>query len=390
MHVCLVGPCSPVDVAGLVDEQHSRAALELPGYRGVPVSDLAKGLVLAGHRVTVVSTDPSVLGPTVAFSGPRFEIVVVKSRPRPRDYLRDWYAAERSAMADVVRDTAPDVVHAHWTYEFEMAAQDSGLPHATTAHDAPVTILRHLRDPYRAARLAVALKARPGVRRLSAVSPYMAARWHTEMRYRRPIRVVANMIPRDALAPFRDPAPHPVLLEVADSGRLKNVPGLLRAFKSVKAQRADAELRLVGPGLAVDEPLAVRARADGLADGVAFIGRLDRSDLGLEYGRAWVFVHASLEESFGLVLLEAMASGLHVIGGRSSGGVPYVLDHGRAGTLTDVSDPEALAAAMIDTLRLGPKTGPAPEILSRFSVERVTSDYLHFYESILNKGESDA
>jgi glycosyltransferase involved in cell wall biosynthesis len=301
--------------------------------------------------------------------------------------IRDLYRVERRTMADALRDAAPDIVHAHWTYEYELAAQDSGLPHVTTAHDAPITILRQMRDPYRAARLGVAIVARPGIRNLSAVAPYLAERWRREMAYRRPIRVIPNSIPQDALPARRDPAPHPVLLDVADSGRRKNIPGLLRAFSIVRAQRPDAELRLVGPGLGPVDPLAEESRGSGLAEGVSFLGRLGREELADEYGRAWLFVHASFEEACPMTLLEAHGAGLAIVGGRDSGGVPFVLDYGRAGTLTEVADPQAFAASILDALAEGPRGCPPPTAIERFAPPAVTDAYVGWYADVLTAGE---
>ena len=162
--------------------------------------------------------------------------------------IRDLYRRERSAMSAALRDCHPDIVHAHWTYEFELAAQDSALPHVTTAHDAPFT------DPQTDARSVscgaawVALRARPGIRRLSTVSPYLARAWRGRMAYRRPIEIIPNSIPRTGVALSRTPSGHPVLLDVTGSGDLKNVRGLLRAFRMLCDGHREAELRLVGPG----------------------------------------------------------------------------------------------------------------------------------------------
>jgi glycosyltransferase involved in cell wall biosynthesis len=61
-----------------------------------------------------------------------------------------------------------------------------------------------------------------------------------------------------------------------------------------------------------------------------------------------VLVHPSLVEAQPMALIEAMVRGIPVIGGESSGGVPWTLDHGRAGRLVDVRSPEAVAQAMLE------------------------------------------
>lgn len=288
-------------------------------------------------------------------------------------------------MRDTLEHAAPDLVHAHWTYEFELAAQDSGLPHVTTAHDSPVTILRQIPDWYRAARLVMAAKARPGIRLLSAVAPYLADRWNREMRYPRAISVIPNSIPTDVVPGERTPATHPVVLEVADAGRLKNVRGLLRAFRMVRAEIRDAELRLVGPGLSADDALARWARRRQLSSGVTFVGRLDRENLRREYARAWVFAHASFEEACPMTLLESLGANLPIVGGISSGGVPYVLDYGRAGTLTDVACPHALAQSVLKLIDGGPRRLGAHArfyAAANFSPQAVAREYVRWYEQL--------
>jgi glycosyltransferase involved in cell wall biosynthesis len=283
-----------------------------------------------------------------------------------------------------MRDLEPHLVHAHWTYEYELASQDSGIPHVTTAHDSPLTILRYTHDFYRLARFAVAYKARSGIRHLSAVSPYLADRWRTQMRYRGPIAVIPNPMPID-LPARRAPSDHPVVLDVASSGPLKNVGTLLKAFRLARRAIPEAELRLAGPGLANDGRLARWAAKEGLQQGVTFMGPLDRAQLAIEYARSWILVHPAREEACPMVILEALGAGLPVIGGDRSGGVPFVLDHGRLGVLTDIRSHSAIAARIVDALEGGPPTivpSASAHAFAKFSPQSVVDKYLEWYESV--------
>ena len=82
------------------------------------------------------------------------------------------------------------------------------------------------------------------------------------------------------------------------------------------------------------------AQKKGLSDGVNFVGPVDPDELIDIYEQVDLMVHPSMEESFGMVLVEAMARKIPVIGGEKSGAVPWVLDNGKAGVLTDIRSPE--------------------------------------------------
>ncbi len=387
MHIALVGWCSPRDLVGLLHPDDASVASRIVGHQAASaVSELAKGLVEAGHRVTFVTTDPSPEVDSIDLHGPEFHLAIRPARPRPRHHLPDLYAIERRAMVDVLRDTKPEIVHAHWTYEFELAAQDSGLQHVTTARDAPWTILRHVPDAYRLARLGVAWRARPGIRNLVVASPYMLDAWRRQMLYSRMITIIPNMAP-ELPAVERVKSGIPTAICVADPSPRKNIEGLVRSFRKVRREIPEARLRLVGQGLGELDPLAGRLAAAGVTEGIDFLGPLRREKLAVEVAAAWCLVHPSLEESFGNTLVEAMMLGTPVIGGRDSGAVPWVLAEGAAGTLVDVRSPRALSDAILAHLERAPRSVPevAHELLqSRYSREAVVDAHLRMYASAMD------
>ncbi len=253
---------------------------------------------------------------------PEFRVLIGPRRARARDVARDLFRRERQVMSVCMRQTESEIIHAMWTYEFAWAALDTRRPVLVTAHDAPLTVLRELRDPYRAVRAAMAYLVRTRIRNLTAVSPHLAQRWRREMLYHRPIAVIPNVAPRLLQeSDTRHSTTRPALLDISDAGRLKNVGALVEAFAHLRAEGRDLTLNLVGPGLGSDSPLARRLLAQGLGDGIEYHGVLSRHSLATVMARSALFVHPSREEACPMSMLEAMDAGLPVVGGIRSGGV---------------------------------------------------------------------
>jgi glycosyltransferase involved in cell wall biosynthesis len=128
-------------------------------------------------------------------------------------------------------------------------------------------------------------------------------------------------------------------------GRLapeKSVDIVLRAFARLTETVGRDVVRLVVAGSGPEE-IALRERAPR---GTVFIGTLDRCrELPALYASADAFVFASETETLGLVVLEAMASGLPVIA-VPGGGVADHLRDGENGIATPPRDVEAMAQAM--------------------------------------------
>ncbi|AFK22365.1 glycosyltransferase family 4 protein [Pyrococcus sp. ST04] len=102
---------------------------------------------------------------------------------------------------------------------------------------------------------------------------------------------------------------------------------------------------------------------------IIFLGKINYSDLSLLYKAADVFVLPSLSEAFGIVLLEAMASGTPVIGTRV-GGIPEIIDG--CGILVPPRNSKALASAInlvLSNQNLARKLGK----LGRRRVEKIYS-----------------
>jgi glycosyltransferase involved in cell wall biosynthesis len=134
-----------------------------------------------------------------------------------------------------------------------------------------------------------------------------------------------------------------VLLHVGRLAAEKGVHRILDAFRIARALLPVGSVRLVIAGGGPDETALRRAAPPD----VTFLGVLDHKRALPElYASADAFVFASLTETLGLVVLEAMASGLPVIA-TPAGGVADHLRNGENGLAFPANDVDAMAHAMV-------------------------------------------
>jgi glycosyltransferase involved in cell wall biosynthesis len=82
-----------------------------------------------------------------------------------------------------------------------------------------------------------------------------------------------------------------------------------------------------------------------LGERVRFAGAVAHADLSSFYASADLYLWPAINEAYGMAFLEAQASGLPVVAGRT-GGVPAVVADGVSGILTPIGDACAFAAAV--------------------------------------------
>jgi phosphatidylinositol alpha-mannosyltransferase len=318
-----------------------------PGGVQAHVGHLAAYLRASGHAVRVVAP---------ASRAPDDRDVTVVGRPLPVPFNRSVAPVSLSPAAVLrvraaLEDHAPDVVHVHEPLAPLVAA-------ATTASGPrPLVGTFHAwSESDRLYRLA-ARAGRRLVRRLDArvaVSP--AAQQFAAAALGLPlgsVRVIPNGVDVAAFAGARalpqlvDPD-HPLLLFVGRLERRKGLEVAVRAFLRLRTARPGVRLCVVGSG-----PQAQRCQEmvpPSLRRDVLFVGRVDAAELPRYHASADVFVAPAVGgESFGIVLLEAMAAGLPVVGSDLPGYRGVVTD-GRQGRLIPPGDAAALADAVATLL----------------------------------------
>jgi len=321
-----------------------------PGY-GWARYALELAAALTGQGVEVVAlTQPGADVPAevgVAAAYP----VLARLVPRPRLFLLRsliGLPAARRALRGC------ELVH--------VIAEPYALLGALAAGSRPLVVTAHgTYLPQTAQRPWVGALYRWAYRRaaLIAVSDYTAARVRTALPGA-PLTVIKNGVHFER---FQIPAPAPVKRgpTILATGGVKPRKGtllLVEALARVRERVPDAQLVVTG-GADPGYPALVQQAVDrlGLRDAVHLVGMIPEDALRGWYQHADVFALPSQNvgdkfEGFGLVFLEASASGLPVVGTRGSG-VEEAVVEGETGLLVEQGDAPALADA-ITRLLLNP------------------------------------
>ncbi len=314
-------------------------------------------------------------------------VLCVAPRSRPRTAL-SFFAAERRWLRRLIAQHPCDLVHAMWSYQHALAAMQSGLPTVVHYRDHALTILRHTPDAYRLLRWLLSAHVTFHSRFRIANSDYLRAAFG---RRGRAMQVVPNFLPQGlipATTPHAATAREPVITVANGLSHHKNVLVGLQAFALLRQQGVAAEYRLVGTDMQPGGPAESLAKKNDLAEGVVFLGRLPLRQTLAEISAAALLLHPSLEESFGMTVLEAMTLGTPVVAGRSTGNLPELLDQGRCGFLCDVRDPEDVARVAAVALTHSAETqGMVANARARsrdvYSEERVMRQLEDYYVHML-------
>jgi glycosyltransferase involved in cell wall biosynthesis len=164
--------------------------------------------------------------------------------------------------------------------------------------------------------------------------------------------------------------------------RLKDQEALVRAFASALADVAEARLLIVGDG--DPRPVDDAAARLGIADRVIMAGA--RADVPEVLAAADVFVHPALAESFGMVIVEAMAMGRPVLS-TPVGIAPELIETGQSGVLAGGTGADAIADGLRELLRLRPRwpeLGAAARArVQQLTARRMAESYEALYEGWL-------
>lgn len=204
---------------------------------------------------------------------------------------------------------------------------------------------------------------------------------------------VAHFAPRPDACGRR--ASDKTILFVGRLEKRKGLEYLLAAYQRVKQRHPEAQLEVVGPGGMLRQKYENIVKERRLA-GVTFAGPISNEDLPRYYADATVFcAPATGEESFGMVLLEAMAMGKPVVA-TAIDGYSRLVSHGVEGLLVPPKDDVALAEAISLLLddgslrqQMGLRGRAKAEEYSWERIARQVLDYYHTLQGELAQGQQE-
>lgn len=363
---------------------------------------LAHALVERGHEVAVVAPGPSVsttkdMHGRVHFYGVRsFPIFIV---PKFRFVMPVVSGISRRA-AQAIAEFKPDIVHIQMHFPISRMvlkeAARQNIPVVATNHFMPENLTHYLHLPTPITdlihRLAWQDAARVLGRTKGVSAPTRTAGVMLEPWLKAEVPAISNGIDRRRFSPQSDPGPakqayalpdKPTLLFVGRLDKEKNVDVVLRAV--ALCQNKDFHFIVAGHG-AEQQKLKKLAETLGIKDRVTFTGFVPDDTLPSLYAASDCFVNAGIAELQCIVAMEAMATGLPVVGARAVA-LPELIHHGQNGYLFEPGGSEELAGYLDEIMgnkelreQMGAKS---EEIIAHHDIDGVLEQFEDFYRKAL-------
>ncbi|AIC98644.1 N-acetyl-alpha-D-glucosaminyl L-malate synthase BshA [Bacillus subtilis] len=359
------------------------------GGSGIIATELGKQLAEKGHEIHfITSSIPFRLNtyhPNIHFHEVEVNQYAVFKYP-PYDLTL------ASKIAEVAERENLDIIHAHYALPHavcaylakQMLKRNIGI--VTTLHGTDITVLGY--DPSLKDLIRFAIESSD---RVTAVSSALAAETYDLIKPEKKIETIYNFIDERVYLKKNTAAikekhgilpDEKVVIHVSNFRKVKRVQDVIRVFRNI-AGKTKAKLLLVGDGPEKSTACEL-IRKYGLEDQVLMLGNQDRVEE--LYSISDLKLLLSEKESFGLVLLEAMACGVPCIG-TNIGGIPEVIKNNVSGFLVDVGDVGAATARAMSILedeQLSNRfTKAAIEMLeNEFSSKKIVSQYEQIYADL--------
>lgn len=358
-------------------------SFDVPGGVQSHVLQLAEVMRAGGHYVSVLApSSPHVKLPDYVVSGGKAvpipyngSVARLRFGPATHRNVKKWIGEGDFDVLHLHEPNAPSLSM--------LALQAAEGPivatfHTSTTKSLTLSVFQGILRPYHekiVGRIAVSDLAR---------------RWQMEALGSDAVEIPNGVdVPSFANAPRLQGYPRPgrtvLFLGRFDEPR-KGMPVLLGALPRLVRRFGDIEILIVGRG----DEAALREEAGELAGHLRFLGQVDDDAKAAAMRSADVYCAPNLGgESFGIVLVEAMAAGTPVVASELDA-FSRVLDGGQAGRLVPIGDAEALADALIEVLDdddlRARYVDKATERVARYDWSVVAGQIMRVYETVASTG----
>ncbi|AOM82831.1 N-acetyl-alpha-D-glucosaminyl L-malate synthase BshA [Salisediminibacterium beveridgei] len=310
------------------------------GGSGVVATELGKALAIKGHEIHFISSSmPFRLGDDSANTF--FHEVEVNQYSVFRFPPYDLALANK--MAEVIVREELDILHVHYAIPHAISAYlakqmvNRDVKVITTLHGTDITVLGY--DPSLSDMIRFGIEQSDAV---TAVSDDLVSQTRELLSITCPIETVYNFVDHEIYYPRYEKEMEEkigltgkelVISHVSNFRKVKRVDDVVRTFALIQAE-CDAVLMLIGEGpeLPVIRKLVHEL---GIEEHVRFLG--NQRKIAELLSLSHVSLLLSEKESFGLVILEAMACGVPVVGS-NIGGIPEVIEEGVSGYICELGD----------------------------------------------------
>ena len=325
------------------------------GGSGIVATELGKALAEKGHEIHFITYSKPVRMDWFTKNMYYHEVSV-------SDYpLFEYVPYElllSSKLVDVAINQKLDILHVHYAIPHASAAfyaqqilktRNIDLPFITTLHGTDITLLG--KDKSFQPVIEFAINQSDAV---TAVSESLKEDTYQFFDIKMNIEVIPNFIDPslyrfaediELRAQFAE-KDEVIITHISNFRKVKRVEDVIRIFEGIQ-QQLSAKLLMVGDGPELHQVKNL-AKELGIFDKVFFLGKSKRIEQITSISD--VFLLPSETESFGLVALEAMASGVAVVSS-NVGGLPEVNKDGVTGFLNEVGDIEGMIASVLTILK---------------------------------------
>ena len=361
------------------------------GGSGIVATELGKALAEKGHEIHFITYSKPVRMDWFTKNMYYHEVSV---SDYPLFEYTPYELLLSSKLVDVAINQNLDILHVHYAIPHASAAfsaqqilktRNIDLPFITTLHGTDITLLG--KDKSFQPVIEFAINQSDAV---TAVSESLKEDTYQFFDIKKNIEVIPNFIDPslyrfaediELRAQFAE-KDEVIITHISNFRKVKRVDDVIRIFKGVQ-QQLSAKLLMVGDGPEIHQVKNL-ARELGISDKVFFLGKSKRIEQITSISD--VFLLPSETESFGLVALEAMASGVAVVSS-NVGGLAEVNKDGVTGFLNDVGDIEAMIASVLTILKdkdtLARFKTNALEHSQKFELNKIVPVYENLYLSLV-------